>query len=225
MTFWVAGAVVGSAVIGSMAAGDAADASAASSAASIAEQRRQYDVTREDYAPWREAGRNALTQLQSEMGRPTTAADAMSDPGYRFGQQQGQLGLDRKFGAMGGRVSGAAMKAASRFNTDYASSGYGAAYQRRQDSLNRLAALAGLGQTAAAGGAAAGANSANAISSTLMNQGETAAGARMAQGSMWANTGNQLGSLMYRSQMPGFNGNSMTGYTYQQPWTVGPQPG
>ena len=124
-------ATIGGALIGADAAGDASDVQAASTAKSIEEQRRQFDLQRTDGAPYREAGANALQQLMASLRQPATAADAMSDPGYEFGRQQGQLGLDRKFAATGGRVSGASMKAASRFNTDYAASGYGAAYQRR----------------------------------------------------------------------------------------------
>jgi hypothetical protein len=199
-------ATIGSALIGADAAGDAADAQAASTAKSIEEQRRQFDLQRTDGAPYREAGANALQQLMASLRQPVTAADAMSDPGYEFGRQQGQLGLDRKFAATGGRVSGAAMKAASRYNTDYAASGYGAAYQRRQDALNRLASVAGIGQTATNASAAAGSQSAANIGNLLTGQGNAEAGARMAQGSTWANTGNQLAAMYQRYQMPPISG-------------------
>src|SRR5690242_21568082 len=123
---WAAAAVVGGAIISSNAAGDAADSQAASSAASIAEQQRQFDLTRGDYAPYREAGTKALGQLQTEIGTHTTAAYAMSDPGYQFGLSQGQLGLDRKAAAGGGRVYGTALKSAAEYATNYATTGYNA---------------------------------------------------------------------------------------------------
>jgi hypothetical protein len=186
---------VGSAVMSSNAAGKAADAQAQSSSDAIGEQRRQYDQTRADYTPYREAGTAALGQLQTEMNAPVTAADAMSDPGYQFGLQQGQLGLDRKAAAGGGRVSGAALKAASEYATNYATTGYSAAYQRRQDRLNRLAALANVGQTSTAGSAAAGASSANAISGLVSAQGNAAGAAQLAQGNIWGNATNQLGAV------------------------------
>lgn len=199
MTFWVAGAAivgsVGGALIGSHAASSAADRQAQSTADAVGEQRRQYDQTREDYTPYREVGAASLKQLQTEMNAPVTAADAMSDPGYQFGLQQGQLGLDRKAAASGGRVSGAALKSASEYATNYATTGYSAAYQRRQDRLNRLAALANIGQTSTAGSAAAGASSSNAISGLLTAQGNAAGAAQLAQGNIWGNATNQLGAV------------------------------
>lgn len=198
MTFWAAGAIVvgsiGGALIGSKAASSAADKQAESTAGAIGEQRRQYDQTREDYTPYREVGAASLKQLQTDINTPTTAAEVMSDPGYQFGLQQGQLGLDRKAAASGGRVSGAALKAASEYASNYATTGYNAAYQRRQDRLNRLAALAQIGQTSTAGSAAAGTASANAISDLVSGQGNAAGAARLAQGNIWGNAVNQIGA-------------------------------
>jgi len=194
-----AGSVIGSA-ISADAAGDAADTQAASTASGIAEQRRQYDTTREDFAPYRATGVRALGELEGEMGRMPTAAEVMSDPGYQFGMDQGQRALDRRIAAMGGRVSGRSLMAAARFGTDYASSGYNAAYQRRQDRLNRLAALAGIGQTATGSSAAAGANSTNAITGLIERGGEAAGAAQMARGNIWGNATNQIAALYGRQQ-------------------------
>lgn len=198
MTFWVAGAVVGSSLIGgvmqSNSASEANETQAASTAASVGEQRRQFDLTRSDYAPYRAAGTSALGQLQGDINQPVTARDVMSDPGYQFGLDQGQLGLNRKAAASGGRVSGAALKSASEYATNYATTGYNAAYQRRQDRLNRLAALAGIGQSATGGSAAAGSQSANAISGLISSQGDATAASQLAQGNIWGNTVNQIGA-------------------------------
>jgi hypothetical protein len=132
--------------------------------------------------------------------RATTREDVMQDPGYQFGLEQGQQALDRKIAAMGGRVSGASLKAAARYGTDYASTGYNAAYQRGQDRLNRLAALAGLGQTATQASAASGANSANAISNLVSSQGNANAAMNIAQGNIWGNAANQLGGYYMNQQ-------------------------
>lgn len=172
----------------------------AATEAGIAEQRRQFDLSREDFQPYREAGVQALGSLQGDIGRMPTAAEVMASPGYQFGMQQGQTGLDRRIAAMGGRVSGAALKAASRFNTDYATTGYNAEYQRRQDRLNRLAAIAGIGQTATSGSAQAGASAANNISSALQSQGDASAAARVAQGNIWGNAFNRMASTGFGSQ-------------------------
>ena len=200
---------VGSAVMGSKAAGKAADTQAQSSAEAIGEQRRQYDQTRADYTPYREAGTAALGQLQTEMNAPVTASDALNEPGYQFGMQQGQQALDRKAAAGGGRVSGAALKAASEYATNYATTGYNAAYQRRQDRLARLSALAGIGQTSTAGSAAAGAASSNAISGLVSAQGNAAGAAPLAQGNIWGNATNQLGAVASKwASTPSYTPNS-----------------
>ena len=198
MTFWVAGAVVVGSAISADSAKSAANTQAGATRESIDEQRRQYDLQRADFAPYRAAGTQALGQLQGDINRLPTAAEVMADPGYQFGQQQGQQALDRKAAAAGGRVSGAALKAASQFATDYASTGYGAAYQRRQDRLNRLAALAGIGQTATNGTAQAGAQASTAISNLTSSQGNAAAAGQMAQGNIWGNAVNQLGAVGQR---------------------------
>lgn len=199
MTFIAAAAITaGSAIIGgviqSNAAGRAVSKQASSTDRATDEQARQYDQTREDYAPYRDAGKKALGQYETEINAPVTSADVMSDPGYQFGLSQGQLGLDRKAAAAGGRVSGAALKSADEYANNYATTGYNAAYQRRQDRLNRLASLANIGQTATGGSAAAGAAKSNAISSLISSQGDASAAASMAQGNIWGNTINQIGA-------------------------------
>lgn len=232
MSFIAAAIVGGSAIVGgvlqSNSAGRAASKQAASTDRATEEQARQYDQTREDYAPYREAGVKALGQYETEINAPVTSADVMSDPGYQFGLSQGQLGLDRKAAAAGGRVSGAALKSAAEYANNYATTGYNAAYQRRQDRLNRLASLANIGQTATGGSAAAGAAKSNAISSLISSQGDASAAASMAQGNIWGNTVNQLGAVASKwastPYNPGstFNIDSSGGYTYKDPSVVGP---
>lgn len=192
------GATVGAAAIGSSATRSAASQMSDATANSLAENQRQYDTTRADYAPYRAAGVDALGKLQTEMNAPVTSADVMNDPGYQFGLTQGQTALDRKTAAMGGRVSGAALKAASEYGTNYATTGYNAAYQRRQDRLNRLQSLAGVGQTATGSSAAAGDSAAGRNSSLISAQGNATAAGTMANGNTWGNTINQLGAAGQR---------------------------
>jgi len=216
----VAGATVVGGALAADAAGDAADTQAGATAAATAEQRRaseaalaeqqrQFDLTRHDFAPYRIVGERALGELGPAINQPFTGAEALAEPGYEFGLRQGQLALDRKAAAAGGRVSGAALKSAAEYATNYATTGYNAAYQRRQDRLNRLAALAGIGQSATGSSAAAGATSAGNISNILTStgqgisglissQGDAAAAGRLAQGNIWGNAANQLGAVAQR---------------------------
>lgn len=204
MTWWAAGTAVVGGLLNNNAARSAASQQSDATAAAQAQNQTQSDQarsdaaqTREDYAPYRAAGVSALGTLQSEINTPTTAADVMSDPGYQFGLSQGQLGLDRKAAASGGRVSGAALKSASEYATNYATSGYNAAYQRRQDRLNRLAALAGIGQssTGASAMAGAGGDGLRANANLTSAQGNANAASTLAQGNIWGGALNQLGAV------------------------------
>jgi hypothetical protein len=189
------GGTLASSYLQSNAAGNAADAANAATQAGIGEQRRQFDLTRADFAQYRAAGVGALGQLAGDINKPVTAAEVMQDPGYQFGMQQGQQAIDRKIAAMGGRVSGAAIKEAARYGTDYASTGYNAAYQRKQDRLNRLAAIAGIGQTSTANSAQAGSNAANAITALQQSNAATQGAAGLARSNIWAGTGNQIAAM------------------------------
>jgi hypothetical protein len=66
---WIMGAAaLGGAVISSNAAGDAADTQGAGTRMGIDEQRRQFDLTRADQAPYREGGSAAMRRLMEFMG-------------------------------------------------------------------------------------------------------------------------------------------------------------
>ena len=169
----------------------------------IAENRRQYDQTRTDFEPWRTTGANALQQLAGDINKPVTAEEVMSEPGYQFGLDQGQRAIGQRIAAGGGRVSGQAIKASARYGTDYAASGYGAAYQRGQDRLNRLASLANVGQTATGQTAAAGQFATGNIGRAIGNQGDASAASQLARGGIWANQANKLISAAGQAFMGG----------------------
>jgi hypothetical protein len=163
MTFWVAGAVVGSAVIGGIASNKAAktQAEAASQAGDV--QRQIFERQVELQEPWRQAGVNALARMEAERGGMPPAftgqVDLTRDPGYAFRMSEGMKGLERSAAARGGLLSGSMLKGIQRFGQDLASQEYQNAYnralteynagvQREAAGYNRLAALAGIGQTA-----------------------------------------------------------------------------
>src|SRR3954463_13798103 len=100
---------IGGGVIAANGAKSAASSQSNATQSALDEQRREFDINQGNQQPYLDAGRTALGQYQTDIGKPITAADVMSDPGYQFGLNQGQLGLDRKTAAMGGRVSGAAL--------------------------------------------------------------------------------------------------------------------
>lgn len=194
------GGALGGAIDGDKAQRDANRQQQQSTQAALDEQKRQFDLTRADYAPWRETGGRALTQLESDINAPTTAADVMSDPGYQFGLDQGQRALDRKIATMGGRVSGAALKAAARYGSDYGTTKYGEAYSRKQDRLNRLQDLAGLGQTAVSGTTSANQRSTDMRTDLITSQGNANAAATLGRANTWGNAANQIAALYGRNQ-------------------------
>ena len=132
---WMALAIGGSALLGANASSKAASTQAASADRSIDLQREMFNKQLELQQPFQEAGVNALNRMQSGdvMG--------MMDPSYKFRFGEGMKALDRQAAARGGLISGGALKAAQRYGQDVASTEFGNAY-------NRLASMAGIGQTA-----------------------------------------------------------------------------
>lgn len=142
----------------------------------LALQADMYNQNRADLAPWRAVGSAALDTLAGQVGQgwgPGT-------PGYDFQFSEGMRALDNSASARGMVQSGAAMKAAERF-------GQGLAAQSRGEELNRLQALAGVGQTATAQGVQAGQGVANAQAGLTANLGTALSGLYGQQGTAAAN--------------------------------------
>jgi hypothetical protein len=155
MTFWVAGAVVGSAVIGASASSKAAKTQASSADRAADLQYQQFERQVELQEPFRQAGVDALNKLiplASEY-TPFGTQQFQADPGYAFRMSEGMKGLERSAAARGGLLSGGAMKGIQRFGQDLASQEYQNAFNRYQSErtarLAPLQSLAGVGQTSA----------------------------------------------------------------------------
>ena len=153
---------------------------------------------------------------------PTNVTE-QNDPGYQFRLQQGLKALQNSAAASGTLLSGGTGKALQRYGQDYASNEYGNVYNRalgqyqqnynifkqnQADQFNRLAAMSGVGQTAANTLGNLGQSSAANISNILMTSGaqqaqqaNNAAAARAsgyaAGGNIWGNAiGGSTNSLM-----------------------------
>lgn len=203
----VAGATVGGALIASDSSSDAVDAQTDAAREgnattlqaqreALAYQEKQAAQARADNEPWRLAGVGALNKLAA--APDFTGSDLQSEPGYQFGLSEGMKGLTNSAAARGGLLSGAALKASTRYAQDYASTKFDAAFGRDAINKNRLASLAGVGQTAAS----ANASSANALGAAGAN-GMIGAGQTIAQ--------NQLGVGNARASGYIANGNALTG--------------
>lgn len=115
----------------------AADAAAQGNAAATAEQRRQYDQTRQDMMPWLEAGGWALGQQRDFLGGDYSAA--LNSPDYQAALYEGFKGLDRGATAQGNLWGGGMDADRMRLGQNLASQQIGNYY-------NRLAGMSNTGQ-------------------------------------------------------------------------------
>jgi len=214
----------------SNAASTAAEASGRASDASIAEQRRQYDLNRTDQAPFLTAGTGAVNQLAAGLAPGGQFASATpfnfqynqnTDPGYGFRFSEGMKALDRSAASRGGLLSGATLRGATRFGQDLAAgsrqnafneylTGFNANTGERNQLYNRYAGVAGTGQTAANQIGAQGANMASNIGNAYMtsaaNTGNAAMSAAGIRNSAYGGAANVLGRMYGRQQQPALGG-------------------
>lgn len=130
---------------GSDAAEDAGKTSAAASAASVAEQKRQFDITQQNLEPFLDAGKRSLTQQERLLGLSGEAEQQAaydqftSSPGQQFLRDRGERALLRNASAIGGLGGGNVRSALQQ-------EGIGFAQQDFNNQFNRLAGLTGQGQ-------------------------------------------------------------------------------
>jgi hypothetical protein len=173
MTFWVAGAVVGSSIIGASASRSAAGTQAAAADRAAEGQERMFERQVELSEPWRKAGETALNKLVplATEYTPFGMSQFQADPGYGFRMSEGMKALERSAAARGGLLSGATMKGIQRFGQDLGSQEYQNAFNRyqaeRQARLAPLQSLAGVGQTTAQQIGEAGMRTAQNVGETL----------------------------------------------------------
>lgn len=158
----IGGTILGG-FLGNQAAGKAADAQVAASNNALNLSKSQFDQLREDLAPFREQGVNALNQFAAETLLPLEAT-----PQFNFALEQGVRALDQSAAARGKSLSGQQVKAVQRFGT-------GLGNQLANERLNRLASLAGIGQTATTNTGQFGANAAAIGGNALINAGNARA--------------------------------------------------
>jgi hypothetical protein len=183
-------------------------------------QREMFDILNAQQAPFREAGYGALTSIKSMLPQFTaqypaykefTAADLKSNlaPNYQFMLEQG-LGATRQgmnVGSPGSNVT----TAATKFAEDYASNAYQNALQnymaqqaqgfnQYQTGLgnvyNRLASIAGLGQTATGQSAQLGAATGSNLSQLAVGGAGALAGGQVGAANAMAGGLSNIGSSL-----------------------------
>lgn len=110
-------------------------------------------------------------------------------PGYQFGLQTGFDQVQASAAARGGLYSGATMKALQKFGNDYADQ------QGYTPYMNRLASLAGMGQTVNAQNAQLGMNYANQAGSNLLSAGNARASGLLGQAQAQSNLASNIAGI------------------------------
>lgn len=166
----------------SQAARRAAEGQTGAGQMSLAEMKRQFDISQNQLAPWLRAGTRALQEQQALMGlggdTQASLAALQRSPGYQARLQQGTRALEGGTAARGGMGSGKAMTAALGFGQDYASQEYG-------NRLNQLAGLSGTGQSTAANLAGMGQNYARGMGDIWQNMANVQGAAGIAGQNAW----------------------------------------
>ncbi len=188
---------------GDDAATEAANIQAGAAREASALQQRQFEQTREDLSPFREAALPALAQQQALLGlgtqeeRDAALAAIHESPGQQFIRERAQKNLLRNASAVGGIGGGNILSA-------LVEQGAGFASQDLQNQFGRLGQLTGAGQNAAAQTGQFGQASAQA-QGNLINQ----AGQAQAQGVLQAQQANAgLAGQLVQLGAGGFLGGS-----------------
>lgn len=144
-------AIAAGATAGSNIAASAMSSRAQTNAAKRANKTIQDSAAqgRADLAPWRQAGENALAQLEEKVA--AGPGEYTESPGYQYRLDQGVKALERGASAGGALNTGATRKALIRFGQDYGTQDYQNHLDRYYASLQPLMSLSGSGQNAAAG--------------------------------------------------------------------------
>jgi len=178
-------------------------------------QDRQFQQVRQDNMPLMDARNVSLDRMRTllglggdssskdygTLGGAISPSNVQNEAGYQFGLNQGLTAQGNMLGARGMRNSGAAIKAATRYGNDYATTKYDNAFNReianRQQQLAPLNSLAGFGQQGVNSINQAGQNYANAASENALQIGNVGATKSIGQANIWQGAANQgLGFLM-----------------------------
>lgn len=141
----IIGGSIASGLLGAKSAKDAGKEGAKGQELGIAEQRRQFDITQEQAAPFREAGLRALEKQEVLLGLRGAEAQQQGfnvlaeSPGQRFLQDRARRNLERSAAAKGGRLGGNVLSALTE-------QGVGFAQQDLQNEIARLGQVAGQGR-------------------------------------------------------------------------------
>ena len=168
-----------SSAINAFSSQSAAKAQKRAADAALALQKQQFEQTRADLSPYRQAGAGALGQygnllgLNGEDARNAAFANYRTDPSYAWQRQQAIDATQGSAAARGSLFSGSTLRGISDRTQNIANLDYG-------NYMSRLSGLGQQGQNAAAQTGAFGQNYANAASGLYQDRGNANANSIMA---------------------------------------------
>jgi len=168
------------------AANKGADAQEHASQAAIDEQRRQFDITQGNMAPWLQAGGWGLQQQQAFLKGDRSGF--MNSPEYKYALDESINSIDHGAAAHGGLFGGGNTRDRMRFASGLAS-------QNADNYYNKLTGLSQTGYNTGNSLGTLGANMATNIGNAYQNAGNARASAYTAQGNANANMWNNLGMI------------------------------
>jgi hypothetical protein len=173
-------------------------------------QQEQFDRINEQQRPQRELGYKGVSQISDMMPYLTKQFGAQDlqaglAPNYDFMLSQGQGINAAKANQAGGMIGGNALQGLNQFTQDYAQNAYQNAfnnYQTGQTNIyNRLASIAGIGQTAQGAVNAAGSNLANNLSSLGVGSAAATGAGNIGAANAYGNALNNAGNTYMLSSM------------------------
>lgn len=166
-----------------------------------------------------------------------TGKDLLTDPGYKFGLDQGTQGIERGQASRGNFLSGGAMKELARYNEDYAGTKFNEGFNRAQSTWNTnlgaynqnrntiysfLTGQSQIGQNSAVQVGSAGNQAATTMGNNLMSGANATAAGDVASSNALVSGANSLVNA-YRTNNPSTasgwnslltnNGGGYSGYT------------
>jgi hypothetical protein len=168
------------------AAKDAAKSQQKATDATIAEQKRQFDLSRSDQMPWLDAGKSALGQQQALLGGDFSKF--YSSPDYQYALDQGMQGLDRSAAARGKLFSGG-------YGQDLTKYAQGMATQNYNNYYDKLAGMSRTGSNTATNLGSLGQNYANAYGQAQQTNANARSSSYINQANAWGNAANQIGGI------------------------------
>lgn len=163
-----AGASILGGMFGKSAADKAADAQAQAANKALKLQREMWQTSRNDMAPWLQAGQSALGTYMGQLNGTGDPNAFKATPGYDWRVKQGEQGVMNNLSALGMKNSGKALKALETFRQGIASQEYGGW-------MDRLAGVSGTGQQTSNSMAGYAQNAGNSMGQTMQDAGQARA--------------------------------------------------